>query len=207
MYETHFNELLKKVSKAIRIWLRGIPVAKLVPSEDAEPKDPNSWFAKSDREQAWEISRSASESMKGNAAKRFVLDASGMLAWCPPEEGTIRTEAILDSLANGAEAITPAICPSEPANALLVGERRKRVSMAQVRSVLRRIGALPISVDPARVDHAFEQVLWFARQQQLTEYDAAYLKLALRARASPLATLDNRLKRAARNAGIAVVKI
>jgi predicted nucleic acid-binding protein len=35
-------------------------------------------------------------------------------------------------------------------------------------------------VDPARVDHAFEQVLSFARQQQLTEYDAAYLELALR---------------------------
>jgi hypothetical protein len=31
--------------------------------------------------------------------------------------------------------------------------------MVHVRSVLRRIGALPISVDPARVDHAFEQVL------------------------------------------------
>jgi predicted nucleic acid-binding protein len=78
--------------------------------------------------------------------------------------------------------------------------------MAQVRSVLRRIGALPISVDPARVDHAFEQVLSFARQQQLTEYDAAYLELALR-ESLPLAPLDNRLQRAARNAGIAVVEV
>lgn len=92
--------------------------------------------------------------MKGSATKRFVLDASVTLPWCFPEEGTTRAEAILDSLANGTEAITPAIWPFEVANALLVGERRKRVSMAQVSSVLRRIGALPISVDPARFDHA-----------------------------------------------------
>jgi hypothetical protein len=45
--------------------------------------------------------------------------------------------------------------------------------MAQVSSVLPRIDALPLSVDPARFDHAWEQVLSFARQQQLTEYDAA----------------------------------
>jgi prevent-host-death family protein len=39
--KTHFNELLKRVSKGetIRITLRGIPVAKLAPSEDGEPKD------------------------------------------------------------------------------------------------------------------------------------------------------------------------
>jgi hypothetical protein len=66
---------------------------------------------------------------------------------------------ILDSLADGAEAITPAIWPFQVVNVLFVGERRKRVSMVHVRSALRRIGALPISVDPARVDHAFEQVL------------------------------------------------
>ena len=39
--KTHLNELLKRVSKGetIRITRRGIPVAKLVPSEDGAPKD------------------------------------------------------------------------------------------------------------------------------------------------------------------------
>jgi prevent-host-death family protein len=39
--KTHFNELLKRVSKGetIRITLRGIPVANLVPSGDEELKD------------------------------------------------------------------------------------------------------------------------------------------------------------------------
>jgi len=39
--KTHLNELLKRVSKgeSIRITRRGIPVAKLVPSEDGTRKD------------------------------------------------------------------------------------------------------------------------------------------------------------------------
>ena len=81
--------------------------------------------------------------MKGNATRGLLLDASGTLAWCFPEGDTTRTGAIRDSLANGAESLTPTIWPLELAYALLVGERRKRVSMAQVRSVLRRIGAFP----------------------------------------------------------------
>jgi prevent-host-death family protein len=39
--KTHLNQLLKQVSKGetIRITLRGIPVAKLVPSEEGEARD------------------------------------------------------------------------------------------------------------------------------------------------------------------------
>jgi prevent-host-death family protein len=37
--KTHFNALLKKVSQgeSIRITLRGVPVAKLVPDDEGEP--------------------------------------------------------------------------------------------------------------------------------------------------------------------------
>jgi prevent-host-death family protein len=39
--KTHLNQLLKRVSKGetIRITLRGVPVAKLVPAEEQEVKD------------------------------------------------------------------------------------------------------------------------------------------------------------------------
>ncbi|HME36735.1 MAG TPA: type II toxin-antitoxin system prevent-host-death family antitoxin [Candidatus Sulfotelmatobacter sp.] len=39
--KTHLNELLRQVlqGETIRITRRGIPVAKLVPAEDGEPKD------------------------------------------------------------------------------------------------------------------------------------------------------------------------
>jgi predicted nucleic acid-binding protein len=72
--------------------------------------------------------------------------------------------------------------------------------------VLQRIADLPISVEPIRVDRAFAPVLLLARNEQLTEYDAAYIELALRD-GLPLATLDERLRKAARRAGIAPVKV
>jgi hypothetical protein len=68
--------------------------------------------------------------MKAAATKRFVVDASMTLAWCFSDESTAFTESVLDLLANGAEAIAPAIWPFEVANALLMGERRKRVTPA-----------------------------------------------------------------------------
>ena len=144
--------------------------------------------------------------MKAAGTKRFVLDASVSVAWCFPEESAPYAEGVLDLLSQGIEALTPAIWPFELANALLAGERRKRLTVAQVTSVLQRIADLPITVDSLRVDRVFGQVLSVARQEQLTEYDAAYLELALR-EALPLATLDQGLRRAAQNAGIALVTI
>jgi len=140
------------------------------------------------------------------AAKRFVLDASVAVAWCFDDETTPFTEGILDLLSAGAEAVTPAIWPLEVANALLVAERRKRISVAQVTALLRRIAQLPISVEGADLDRAFDQVLSVARQQQLSEYDAAYVELALRA-TIPLATLDGQIRQAARGVGIALVSV
>jgi len=144
--------------------------------------------------------------MRAAATKRLVLDASLTVAWCFSEEATAYSEAVLDLLASGGEAVAPAIWPFEVANALLVAERRKRITVAQVTSVLQRIANLPIALDPMRVDRGFGPILSAARDEKLTEYDAAYLELALR-EGLPLATLDDRLRRAARNSGIAVVRI
>lgn len=142
--------------------------------------------------------------MKAAATKTFVLDASVTLAWCFADESTKYSEGLLDRLASGVEALVPAIWPFEVANALLVGERRKRVTIAQVASLLRRISDLPITVEPIRVSSAFGQILDVARREQITEYDAAYLELAMR-EAQPLATLDDGLRRACRRAGVALL--
>jgi predicted nucleic acid-binding protein len=144
--------------------------------------------------------------MKAAATKRLVLDASVTLAWCFPEESTAYSEGVLDVLASGGEAVTPAIWPFEVANGLLVAERRKRITIAQVTSVLQRIADLPIAIDPTRMDRAFGSILLAARDQNLTEYDAAYLELALR-EGVPLASLDGRLRQAARTTGAALVRI
>jgi predicted nucleic acid-binding protein len=138
--------------------------------------------------------------------KRVVLDASVAVAWCFEDEKSRFTEGILDLLSAGTEVLTPAIWPFEVANALLVAERRKRITTAQVTALLRRIAGLPISVEPIEAGRAFEPILAVARQQNLTEYDAAYLELALRT-GLPLATIDGSLKRAARLVDVSLVKI
>jgi predicted nucleic acid-binding protein len=143
--------------------------------------------------------------MKG-AVKRFVLDASVAVAWCFEDEATAFTEGILDLLSAGAEAVTPAIWPLEVANALLVAERRKRISVAQAAALLRHMAQLRITVEAVDMDRAFDQILSVARQQKLTEYDAAYVELALRG-ALPLAALDQKLRQAARDAGIMLVSV
>jgi predicted nucleic acid-binding protein len=140
------------------------------------------------------------------AVKRLVLDASVAVAWCFDDESSAFPEGVLDLFSAGAEAVAPSIWPLEVANALLVAERRKRISVAQVTALLGRIAQLPVSVENVEPSHAFGQVLSVARQEQLTEYDAAYVELALR-RALPLATLDDKLRQAARRVGIALVSV
>jgi predicted nucleic acid-binding protein len=144
--------------------------------------------------------------MKADAINRLVLDASVVLSWCFPDESSPGAEKLLDSMADGTKAIVPAIWPFEIANALLTAERRKRLSTAQVTAALRSLTLLPIAIDAAQVESIFGDVLAVARQRQLTQYDAAYLELALR-EALPLATLDDKLRRAARHVGISLVAI
>ena len=142
--------------------------------------------------------------MKAAINKRIVLDASVAVAWCFEDESTRFTEGVLDLLSAGTEVLTPAIWPFEVANALLVAERRKRITLAQVTALLQRIAGLRISVDPIQPGTAFNQILSIARQSGLSEYDAAYVELALR-EALPLAALDDKLRRAATRVGITLV--
>jgi|SRR5580700_1994165 predicted nucleic acid-binding protein len=142
--------------------------------------------------------------MKGADTERFVLDASVAVAWCFEDESTAFTESVLSLLEEGAEAVVPSIWPLEIANALLIAERRKRIALAQVTALLHHIAGLPISVLPIDATQAFEQILSVARQQSLTEYDAAYLELALH-QGLPLATLDADLRRSAKATGVGLV--
>lgn len=144
--------------------------------------------------------------MKAVVTRRFVLDASVAVAWCFEDETTKFTEAVLALISAGAEVLVPSLWPLEIANALLMAERRKRIALAKVTAILVRIAALPISVRPVDSRHAFEQVLPLARQQQLSQYDAAYLELAVR-EGVELATLDGELKRAAKATGVALLSV
>lgn len=142
--------------------------------------------------------------MKAADTERFVLDASVAVAWCFEDEATRVTEGVLDLLSAGAEALVPSIWPLEVANALLFAERRKRTTLARVTLLLQQVAELPITVMAVEARLAFERILPTARQQALSQYDAAYLELALR-QGLPLATLDEQLRRSAKSVGVALV--
>jgi predicted nucleic acid-binding protein len=130
----------------------------------------------------------------------FVLDGSVAVAWFFEDEANTYAESIEDSL-EWARAV-PSLWPLEVANALLMGERRRRTTEAKVTQYVRLLQALPVEVEEQDFARAFEGVLSPARIYGLSAYDAAYLEVAMR-RELPLATLDRRLREAAAAAGVA----
>ena len=97
--------------------------------------------------------------------------------------------------------VVPRIWWYELRNALLMNERRGRITAQQVADTLADSAALGIEIDD-RHDEA--SILGLARQHGLSVYDAAYLEVASR-RGLPLATLDQLLSTAAAANGIAVI--
>ena len=129
-----------------------------------------------------------------------VVDASVALAWCFPDEASDYADAVLVAL-EGQAILVPAIWGSEIANAVLVGERSKRLRQPEIRRFTTLLGNLSPLQDAQPVGDHIATVLPLAREYGLSAYDAAYLELALRHDA-PLATLDARLRKAALKAGI-----
>jgi predicted nucleic acid-binding protein len=135
---------------------------------------------------------------------RFVLDCSVVLAWYFADESDPFADAVATSLARGT-AVVPSLFHLEIANILVVGERRKRSTEAQAATFLSQLAALPIVVDGQTEAHAWSDTIALARAHGLSAYDAAYLELAIR-EALPIATLDDRLRAAAKAVGVPFYK-
>ena len=133
----------------------------------------------------------------------FVLDSSVALAWLLPDEGSEATDALADRLEHE-PAVVPAIWPLEVGNALLIAQRRGRLTEKEVDRLLSVVVELPIETEPAALNDRMSSVMSMARKLGLTAYDAAYLEIAKR-RAIPLATLDARLRHACGQSGIEVL--
>ncbi len=131
---------------------------------------------------------------------RFVLDCSVAMAWCFESEADEYADSVLRALP-GQTALVPALWPLEVTNVLLVAERHRRLSGADILRFLDLLAGLPIVVEgPARVMD-LGILLALARQYRLSAYDTAYLHLAMRERL-PLATRDRALRAAARAASL-----
>lgn len=133
----------------------------------------------------------------------FVLDASVTMAWAFDDEAVPYASRVL-ALLLGDGAQVPGIWPVEVTNAILNGERRRRLQPADTMRFIALLRALPIRVVDTSIDHAMDRVLTLARANNLSAYDASYLELAMQA-GLPLATHDERMRVAANEMGVPLV--
>lgn len=129
----------------------------------------------------------------------LVIDNSIVLAWCLADESHAVAEDAMHAVIEDGASV-PGIWWYELRNALVVNERRGRLEPADTQATLTDLGELSIAIDR---DHDEGMILNLARSHELSVYDAAYLEVAQR-RGLPLATLDDRLRRAAVSTQVAV---
>ena len=127
----------------------------------------------------------------------IVIDNSVFLTWCLGDEDDPTATHAMQRVADKG-GVVPRIWWYELRNALVMNERRGRISSQQVLDTLGDSLALGISIDD---DHDGSLLLDLARRHDLTVYDAAHLEVAVR-RSLPLATLDRRLRAAAEAIGV-----
>jgi predicted nucleic acid-binding protein len=130
----------------------------------------------------------------------LVLDCSVTLAWLLADEQPAAAAQVLDQVVEEG-AIAPGLWPLEVGNALLVAERRGRLSSWNRTQALQGLAGLPIEIDGETAGRAWRETLALAETHRLTLYDATYLELALR-RSLPLATFDAAMRAAAVTAGV-----
>jgi predicted nucleic acid-binding protein len=120
-----------------------------------------------------------------------VIDASTALAWCFPDESSDFADSVLVAL-EGRTILVRAVWALEIANAVLVGERRKRLRQPEILRFTALLESLPVLQDVQPAGDHVSNVLPLAREYNLSAYDAAYLELSIR-HSAPLATLDDTL--------------
>ena len=130
----------------------------------------------------------------------FVVDASVALAWHFEDEASEYADRVLERLRED-RAAAPSIWSLEVANALLVAERRGRLSPAKVSRAVELLLELPISIHDVAAESVLGPVLDLARAHGLSAYDAVYLELAMR-EGLPLATQDEALRAATQRVGV-----
>lgn len=129
----------------------------------------------------------------------IVADSSVIVGLAFEDEVAAYAQRAIDAIAAD-EGVVPTLFWYEVRNAMIMGERRKRLTPERSTAFLADLALLPLSVD---VQPREQIVLDLARRFGLTVYDAVYLELAQR-KSVPLATLDRALAVAARGCGVRV---
>ena len=136
---------------------------------------------------------------------QFVLDASVSMRWLLADGVATNQQYAEDVLASmsQASAAVPNLWHLEVASVLLTAIRREDTTAVEADHFTVRLDGLPIETDPSTAEYAFGRTMALATSCSLSGYDAAYLELAQR-RNIPLATLDKKLRRAAKSSSVEI---
>jgi predicted nucleic acid-binding protein len=130
------------------------------------------------------------------------VDASVALAWLVDKPVSPYAIHVQNSLDAGARGLVPVLWHLEMANGLVVATRRKDLTAEDADKGLEFIEQMLVyAIESDAAPVSVRNIFATARTQQLSAYDAAYLTLARR-EGLPLATLDQRLRAAAKTAGV-----
>jgi len=136
--------------------------------------------------------------------KGFVVDNSVVMSWCFKDQANPYADSVLERLTE-AVAYVPSVWPLEVVNVLVAAERKKYISEAGSVHFISLLSQLPIHVEYESGEKTMKDLLGLARAHVLSSYDASYLDLAMR-KGLPLATLDEKLRRAAASANVFILK-
>lgn len=136
--------------------------------------------------------------------KAFVLDASITLGWLLDRPVPARAVATRRLILSGALPVVPVLWRLEVSNAIIVAERRKRLTPGQAQTLAIDLDEFSHAMETDSMPVQVSALIEAARRSNLTAYDAAYLELAARRRL-PLATLDDKLREAAQRAGLELI--
>ena len=123
----------------------------------------------------------------------IIVDASIIIAWVMPDEHDAYAERAIEStLETG--FMVPSVFWDELRNFLITAIKRERLTMPQALQAIQSIRTWTIEIGPESID---DLILSLAEKYHLSGYDATYLALAKNSN-FPLATLDKKLRKAAR---------
>jgi predicted nucleic acid-binding protein len=118
--------------------------------------------------------------------------------------GPARAALARQLITAGAVPVVSVLWRHEVSNAVVISERRGRLTAGQVKTLTADLEEFSDGVEVDPVSAGISVLIETARRANLTVYDAAYLELAGR-RGLPLATLDDRLREAAKQAGLELI--
>ncbi len=136
--------------------------------------------------------------------RAFVLDASITLGWMLDRPVPARAALARKLITAGVVPVVPMLWRHEVSNGVVMSERRGRLTAGQVEILTADLEEFSAGVEVEPVNAGISVLIETARRTNLTAYDAAYLELAARRRL-PLATLDDKLREAARQAGLELI--